>query len=137
MEEKYAILADYLSDHLWMRNSLDYDFLKTFPEFLYQGTGYRVLFTESSFELKSFTNQSFAKTLEGAREFIDNTENYDKDVALGRDIFIYECSIEGFDVNKALAFMKSNAGLTEQTIKCFIDEEEVIAFSYSIIKRIE
>lgn len=27
MTNKYEELADYLSDHLWMKNSLDYDFL--------------------------------------------------------------------------------------------------------------
>lgn len=127
----YNELADYLGDHLWMTNSLDYDFLKQFTQFLYKGPAYRVIFSKDVPELKSFQYQSFAKTLEGANNFILNTSEYDKDVVEGKVAYIYYCEIEGFDINEALRYFKKHGGLSEKTINSFIDEEEIIAFTCS------
>ena len=65
MDKKYWILADHLSDHLWMTNNLDLDILKDFPEFHYEGEGFRVLFLDNKKELnlKDCLGRSFAKSI--------------------------------------------------------------------------
>lgn len=134
MQEKYDILADYLSDHLWQRNNLDYDFLKQFPEFFYKGIGYRALFLENSSLPNSFINQSFSKSIEGLNKFIENSRSFDKDFTKEKNVYAFEAIIEGFDVQSALLFFRSNSGLTKSTIDNFKNEEEVICFSISNLK---
>lgn len=134
---KYDQLADYLSDHLWMANQLDFDFLKQFPEFFYKGIGYRVLFLETPVEPQNFIHQSFAKTLTGAQEFIDNSQNFDKEFVQGKQPHIFQAEIEGFDVQLALSYFKTHQGLTEKTINAFIQEEEVLAFTCYAVQKIK
>jgi hypothetical protein len=137
MDSRFDTLADYLSDHLWQRNSLDYDFLKSFPEFTYQGIGYRVLFLDQYGEPDRREYPSFAKTKNGVKEYIYNAQNYDKDFVLNKKPYIFKSQIEGFDIHLALLYFKKNGGLTENTIKSFIDEEEVIAYSHSKLTLVE
>lgn len=129
----YDLLADYLSDHLWQKNKLDFEFLKGFKEFFYEGEGYRVIFLKDSDTTNlNFKNQSFAKTKQGSLEFIDNSITYDKEFVEGKNPKIYFCKkIEGFDLQKALHYFKEQGGLTVKTINNFIDEEEVICFDHS------
>jgi hypothetical protein len=141
MENRYEVLADYLRDHLWMRNKLDYDFLASFPEFIYTGLGYRVLFfaSEKDATPRSCKNQSFSKTKEGAKEFILNAQTYDKDFVLNLKPYVFESQIEGFDIHLALMYFKSNRGLVDlsaKTIETFINEDEIIAFSHAELMQI-
>ena len=137
MTNRYIELAEYLSDHLWMRNSLDFNFLKTFPEFLYSGVAYRTLFLDKLEMPKSCVNQSFSKTLTGVREYIYNAQNFDKDFVENKKPFTFRSQIEGFDLQKALLFFKKNGGLTEKTIENFLLEEEVLAYSHSNLELVE
>jgi hypothetical protein len=131
MDKRYDILADYLSDHLWQRNQLDYDFLANFPEFSYKGKGYRVLFLETKEAPNSFKNQSFCKTKSAVNEILANAQKFDQNFLVNKKAYIYECEIEGFDVHLALIHFKKTRGLTQNTIESFIGEEEVIALSCS------
>ena len=133
MKEKYWALADHLSDHLWMTNNLDLDLLKQFPEFIYEGEGYRVLFLDKKEDLdvSGFTGKSFSTSKEGLDLYIENVEDYNRDVQEGKVRLFFKAEIIGFDIRKALTFFKDNEGLTEKTIAAFIDEDEVISFEVS------
>jgi hypothetical protein len=134
---EHEILADYLSDHLWQRNSLDYDFLKTFPEFHYKGIGYRAHFLNNFSEPSDCSKKSFSKSKEGLKEFIYNSQTYDKDFVAGKTPYVFQAQIEGFDIQLAMTFFKEHGGLAESTINSFLDEEEVIAFSHTKLEQIE
>lgn len=139
MQEKYWELADTLSDHLWMRNELDYNLLKEFPEFFYKGEGFRVLFLDQDdkVNLEGFTNKSFSTSKNGILEFIEKTETYNHDVQEGKIRKFYKGQIEGFNVQKAMRYFQKYGGLTENTIEAFIDEEEIISFQIKQIQEIE
>ena len=138
MKAEHAVLADYLSDHLWQRNSLDFDFLKTFPEFHYKGVGYRVYFLSEYSNPKDCSHKSFSKSKEGLRQFILNSSDYvNKDFVKNKTPYVFQSQIEGFDIQLALSYFKRHGGLTSGTIDSFINEEEVIAFSHSKLEKID
>jgi len=137
MKPNYDILADYLSDHLWQRNTLDYDFLKSFPEFIYKGLAYRVHFLKEYTEPQNCETKSFAKSKNGIKIFLHNTLIYDTKFFDENTPYVFECEVEGFDIHAALMYFKKHGGLTSQTINEFIDEEEVIAFSHSPLIKID
>lgn len=130
--EKLVELCEHLSDHFWQRNNLDFDFLKEFPEFTFEGVGFRCLWLESK-DVYDMTNQSFSKTLNGIKQFLDNVKNYDKDFIENKSPYLFKAKIIGFDVPLALSIIKKN-----DLIICenFINEEEVLSFNVYNVEEI-
>jgi hypothetical protein len=130
INEDYAKLADLLSDHLYMTNKLDFDFLSKFNEFLYEGEGYRLLVLKTSkSKVKDLIHQSFSKDLLGIKEFIENYKKDDKDALLKGTKRLFKSKIKGFDVGKALKFLSDNKlGITQKTYENWENENEVLSF---------
>lgn len=133
INEDYAKLADLLSDHLYMTNKLDFDFLSKFNEFVYEGEAYRLLVLKTSkSKVKDLTHQSFSKDLLGIKEFIENYKRDDKDVFLKGTKKLFKAQIKGFDVGKALKFLHDKKlGITQKTYENWESEKELLSFEVS------
>lgn len=130
MNKYYYELADMIKDHLWMKSSLNIDFLKKFPEFEYRGEGYRLLFSKDLPFIFPSQGKSFSKSLKGLKSFHEHSLKYDREVCEGKRAYIYKTVISGFELNKAINYLiKEDPTILD--LNTFMEEEEIIAYNHA------
>lgn len=123
-----AFINDHWDDHHSVEKDI-YKFIFTqFPQFRYEGEGFRGVINSVKsynphFNLIPFT--CWSKSQVGVIQFL-NHEIIDQAFLEGDDCFIIESKVKGIDVSKIALYLHSQKLINLQQLNLFLKEEEIV-----------
>lgn len=134
LTKAYKIIYNHFSENNVNKNQLEW-LINEFPEFYYEGIGYRAVIGNHNdhFNFKRLT--SWSKTPEGIYSFLETEKYVNDDVSDTDIVFVTKAQINGFDYQACVCFLKEH--YPSGDFKNFKNEEEVLLFSGTSIIVIE
>lgn len=132
-----------LLDHQWtcdkkIDHSIWQNIYNNFPEFRYQGTGYRAVIIcdpkKCSYDHNKnlYPGKAWTSDMEGLKNFLYNTYLDDEDYDKSDKVIVIEGKVYGVDLVKIITYLKTQKGYSVPMAA--INEKEVVSLSCKVLK---
>ena len=139
--DDYEIARSYLEQHYFgakLQPVYYEELIDIFPQCLYNGEGYRILFVDDFNEYQDLKKYSFfSQDLEGIKTFINHRlEDSDGPILKTKKIILLKAHIEGLDLKKCIQVLVKKQYYPQNATHKW-NENEVVAIQISQIEIIQ